>query len=67
MPYKNRVGLDEASRSLPGFVFAGCIGGLLFGVVFGNIPNGVAGGLILAPLLWLLYAGVRGIGGAASR
>ena len=43
---------DRASRRLPAFLFAGLIGGLLLGVIFGNIPFGVAGGVVLAPLAW---------------
>ena len=41
---------DRASRRLPAF---GLIGGLLLGVIFGNIPFGVAAGVLLAPLAWL--------------
>ena len=47
---------DQASRRLPGFIFAGCLGGLLLGVIFGNVPYGVAGGVVLAPVVWFIVA-----------
>ena len=58
MPGKHQTetSFDRASKSLPGFLFAGCIGGLLLGVIFGNIPYGVAAGVVLAPALWLVYS-----------
>ena len=50
---------DQASKSLPAFIFGGCIGGLLLGVIFGNIPYGVAAGVVLAPALWIMRARKR--------
>ena len=35
------------------------IGGLLVGVLFGNIAYGVAAGVLLAPALWFAFAGPR--------
>ena len=49
----DNASIDRAARRLPGFIFAGCLGGLLLGVVFGNLPYGVAGGLVLALVAWL--------------
>lgn len=67
MPSSNRnhVTLDQASRSLPAFIAGGLIGGLLLGVMFGNIPFGVAGGVLLAPALWFAFAGPRKRGAQA--
>ena len=52
---------DRASRKLPAFIAVGCLGGLLVGVLIGNIPYGVAGGVVAAPLVWFTVAGRRTI------
>lgn len=61
---------DQASKSLPAFILGGCIGGLLLGVIFGNIPYGVAVGVVLAPALWVMRArkggGSKNIGAASD-
>ena len=45
---------EKAGVRPPAFLFGGCIGGLLLGVIFHNIPYGVAGGLLLSLLTWRL-------------
>lgn len=54
---QNHATFDQASTRLPVFIAGGLLAGLLVGVVLGNIPYGVAGGILLAPIAW--YVGYR--------
>lgn len=46
---------------LPAFIVGGLLGGQLVGVLVGNIPYAVAGGVLIAPLAWFVFAGRRAI------
>ncbi|HLT03457.1 MAG TPA: hypothetical protein VK019_00675 [Pseudomonas sp.] len=52
--------LERAARILPAFLLAGLFGGVLLGLFLDNLPNGIAAGMIAAPLAWAaLVAGRR--------
>lgn len=59
MKSNGKTTFDQASRSLPAFLAGGLLGGLLVGVLVGNIPYGVAGGAVIAPLAWFALSGKR--------
>ena len=57
---RGNTNVDRAARSAPAFLFWGCMGGLLLGVIFGNIPYGLLAGMVLAPIALAISLGRRG-------